>query len=597
MPLHGPVTEGQCIRLGWAEEREFDAITALRNRASVRRQFLDPRPLDPEKNRHWLRQGMRRPLEALLAIRLKPDDVFVGTIGWSHGDAAGGSIELGRVMVDTRALRPYRHRLPIGYPGVAVDAGIALRDFGFGVLALQLIRMVVVENNRLSLRAALAGGARIVRTRLETHPDGSSRKLIDLEFDRDDWVRWAAQQPRIFGDRGHAVRGTADGAKDESAPVPVFRTRVPDEARKRVQRTLDSGWLGYGSECRALEGAFVEKRGGWSLATSSCTSALYLAGRLARRLAREAAAEVIVPAMSFVASAMAFAQAGLRPVIVGVDPSTFLLDVDAVEQAVTRRTKALVVVHLYGQRHPQLERLRAIADAHRLLLVEDCAHRVDLLDPEAPVGDLACYSFNAVKELPAGEGGLIWGRDVEHEAWIRAVSNLGLTVDTMQRVATLRHGDYASLPEPGLKLRSNDVAAALVNGSMQTLAACRAERRDQARAYDRWLARLAPDAQPLSRADDDSFLMYVIRVRAGTREALRGAMADAGVATSVHYPSLTRHPLFGDGRKYAGCMDEDQRIMTLPAFVGLDAGTQRRVVDTLAGALAAGRRDSVQAAD
>jgi dTDP-4-amino-4,6-dideoxygalactose transaminase len=254
-------------------------------------------------------------------------------------------------------------------------------------------------------------------------------------------------------------------------------------------------------------------------------------------------------------------------------------------------------VHLYGQRHPHLERFRALADAHRLLLVEDCAHRVDLLDRGPPIGDLACYSFNAVKELPAGEAGLIWGRDAEHEPWVRAVSNLGLTVDTMQRSATLRHADYASVAEPGLKLRSSDIAAALVNGGIASLAADRAARRDQAATYDRWLAPLAPEVCPLPRADDDSFLMYVIKVDASCREAVRAAMAEHGVATSVHYPSLTRHPLFGDDRRLAGCMDQDRCIVTLPSFPGLDLVRQRRVVDALEAALAASRQQSAQAAD
>ena len=125
--------------------------------------------------------------------------------------------------------------------------------------------------------------------------------------------------------------------------------------------------------------------------------------------------------------------------------------------------------------------MRALADARGLLLIEDCAHRVDLLDREAVVGDLLCYSFNAVKELPAGEGGLLWGCDPAHERWVRAVSNLGLTVDTIERTATPHHADYASIREPGLKLRSNDLAAALVNGGMELLAACRARRQEQFR--------------------------------------------------------------------------------------------------------------------
>jgi dTDP-4-amino-4,6-dideoxygalactose transaminase/RimJ/RimL family protein N-acetyltransferase len=597
MPLHGWVTDGQCVSLGWPEEHEFDAITALRNRATVRRQFLDPKPLDPERNRRWLRDGMNRPREALLAIRLKPDGIFVGTIGWSHGEPEAGSLELGRVMVDTLAVRPYRHRLPLGYPGVAVDAGVAVRDFGFGVLGLRLIRMVVVENNRLSLRAAVAGGGRVVGTRVETRPDGTSRKLIDLEFNCDDWQTWKARPPELIAARrATTAKDTAGG--DQAAPIPVFRTRVSPLARERLQRTLDSGWLGYGPECRALEHAFVEKRGGWSLATSSCTSALYLAGRLARKLAPEGPAEVVVPAVSFVASAVAFAQAGLAPVIADVNSQTLLLDAAAAERAVTPRTRALVVVHLYGQRHPELGRLRALADAHRLLLIEDCAHRLDVLEDRAPVGDLLCYSFNAVKELPAGEGGLLWGRDPEHEAWIRAVSNLGLTVDTMQRSATLRHADYASVAEPGLKLRSSDVAAALVMGGMETLAASRAERRDQARRYDRWLAPLAPEASPLLRADDDSFLMYVIKVPASARDTLRTAMASTGIATSVHYPSLARHPLLGDTRRCTACADEDRRIVTLPSFPGLDTSAQYRVVAALADALAqAGMHRSALAAE
>ncbi|HZW72471.1 MAG TPA: DegT/DnrJ/EryC1/StrS family aminotransferase, partial [Caldimonas sp.] len=343
---------------------------------------------------------MKRPCEALLAIRLKPDGVLVGTIGWSHGDPAAGSLELGRVMVDTLAVRPYRHRLPVGYPGVAVDAGMAVRDFGFSVLGLQLIRMIVVENNRLSLRAAVAGGGRIVGTRAEARPDGGTRKLIDLEFTRDDWLAWKARPPRLVAGRRQAVASA--GGNGDAAPIPVFRTRVSPLARERLQRTLDSGWLGYGPECRALEQRFVDRRGGWALATSSCTSALYLAGRLARRLAPDGPAEVIVPSLSFVASAVAFAQAGLTPVIAEVDPESLLLDVAAAERAITPRTRALVVVHLYGQRHRDLARLRALADAHGLLLVEDCAHRLDVLDDGAPVGDLLCYSFNAVKELPAG---------------------------------------------------------------------------------------------------------------------------------------------------------------------------------------------------
>jgi UDP-4-amino-4-deoxy-L-arabinose-oxoglutarate aminotransferase len=376
------------------------------------------------------------------------------------------------------------------------------------------------------------------------------------------------------------------GARDGNSPIPLFRCSVPPAARARLLATLDSGWLGYGPQCRLLEERFTADRGGWALATSSCTSALYLAGRLVKALAGASQPEIIVPSISFVASGMAFLQAGVLPVIAAVDANDLLLGVDGVRQALTPRTRAILAVHLYGQRCRELPALRALADEHGLLLIEDCAHRIDLLDGAAPLGDLLCYSFNAVKELPGGEGGLLWGRERRHESWVRPVSNLGLAVDTMQRAAALRHGDYAFAAEPGLKLRSNDIAAALVDSAIDALPASRAQRREQFQRYDRLLSAAGADARPIERGDDDSCLMYVIRVAPETRDGVRAAMACAGVATSVHYPSLARHPLFGNEQPGACCGDQDECIVTLPTFAELTADDQRRVVDALASALA-----------
>jgi dTDP-4-amino-4,6-dideoxygalactose transaminase len=282
---------------------------------------------------------------------------------------------------------------------------------------------------------------------------------------------------------------------------------------------------------------------------------------------------------------MAFLQAGVRPVIADVDADGLLLGQDGVRRALTSRSRALLAVHLYGQRCDELPALRAMADEHGLLLIEDCAHRIDLLDGTPPLGDLLCYSFNAVKELPGGEGGLLWGRDRRHEAWVRPVSNLGLAVDTMQRTAELRHADYEFAAESGLKLRSNDVAATLVNAAIETLPASRVKRREQFQRYDRLLSAIGAKVQPIERRDDDSCLMYVVRVAPEMRDPVRAAMAAAGVATSVHYPSLARHPLFGNGRPDGCCGDEDKRVITLPTFAELTPDDQRRVVDALAFAL------------
>jgi dTDP-4-amino-4,6-dideoxygalactose transaminase len=364
--------------------------------------------------------------------------------------------------------------------------------------------------------------------------------------------------------------------------------------RRRLERTLDSGWIGYGPECRALEAVFTARRGGWALATSSCTSALYLAGRLIHRSSEADVPEIIVPAVTFVASAVAFLQAGVRPVLADVDPQTLLLEPSALRRVLTPSTRALLVVHLYGQRHPDLSGLRAFADRHGLLLIEDCAHRVDLLDAAPPLGDLLCYSFNAVKELPGGDGGLLWGRYPEHEDCAREASNVGLAVDTMQRAASLRHADYAFGAMPGLKLRSNDIAASLVNAALEHLPEWRSERRQQFRLYDRWLSPLMPLVEPLRRHADDSCLMYVIKVPAASRDHIRAQLAQARIATSVHYPSLAWHPLLGASARGAGCDSEDERLVTLPTFLGLSAEHVARIAGELERAL---RQERVRATD
>jgi hypothetical protein len=104
-------------------------------------------------------------------------------------------------------------------------------------------------------------------------------------------------------------------ASTPKTPIPVFRPHVPAAVRRRLERALDSGWLGYGPECLALESAFTSRHGGWALATSSCTSALYLAGRLIHASSDVDQPEIIVPAVTFVASAVAFLQAGVKPVL------------------------------------------------------------------------------------------------------------------------------------------------------------------------------------------------------------------------------------------------------------------------------------------
>ncbi|MEO8132741.1 MAG: DegT/DnrJ/EryC1/StrS family aminotransferase [Betaproteobacteria bacterium] len=366
--------------------------------------------------------------------------------------------------------------------------------------------------------------------------------------------------------------------------IPLFHSLTTAAAQRRALAVLASGWLGYGPQCLALERRFAGANDGWALATNSCTSALYLCALLCRANQDDRdAPEVVVPTMTFISSAMAFAHAGYRVRVADVDPASLTLTAQTAAGLITARTRAIVVVHLYGQRAPDLAALRALADRHGVALIEDCAHRIDLADAAPRLGDYACFSFNAVKELPGGEAGMLWARDPALEARARAISNAGLGIDTMQRTARMQHRDYRFSDETGLKLRSNDIAAALVLGALDEWPAALLLRQRQFARYDELLAPFAPDVVPMRRDANDSFLMYVVRAR--RRGPLREALAARRIATSIHYPCLARHPHFAaDADPRASDERIDGTIVTLPTALALTEESQQRVAAAIADA-------------
>lgn len=364
--------------------------------------------------------------------------------------------------------------------------------------------------------------------------------------------------------------------------IPVYRTPTVPEVEESLEGCLRSGWWGYGPACHALEEQFTREHGGWALATSSCTSSLHMAAKLLHRSPQD---EVVVPAITFVSTAMAFLSAGFKVRIADVNPETLMADAATIEPLINGNTRAVVVVHLYGQRAP-VEEVRALCDRRGAAMVEDCAHRLGL-DDGGPAGDYACYSFNAVKEAPCGEGGLLWGRDADSELCARALSNLGLTADTWQRSSNPKHADYNFSASVGLKLRLNDISATIVNVMLRHRVRLREAREAVFRRYDAALSEAGPFLSLMKRTAGDSFLMYVMKVSGPGRDRLRTALAAAGVATSTHYPSLSKHPLFREaGGRCPVAESAAERVITLPCFPDLTPDDQACVVRTIKEAVA-----------
>jgi dTDP-4-amino-4,6-dideoxygalactose transaminase len=267
--------------------------------------------------------------------------------------------------------------------------------------------------------------------------------------------------------------------------------------------------------------------------------------------------EVLTPAFSFVASATTIQMVGARAVFVDIEPQTFALDVAAAERAITPRTRAIVAVHLYGHPAP-MDRVQALARAHRLAVVEDAAQAVGASWAGRPVGgwgDLTCLSFYPTKNLGAcGDGGMVLtDRD-----------------DLAERLRRLRHhgdvGRYQHV-ELGYCSRLDELQAALLRVKLRRLEAWTERRRALAARYQARLAGLElalPVERPQAR-----HIYHLFTVRHPQRDAFVKALADLGVATAVHYPlPVPGQPAFGGGgeREFPEAWRAAREVVSLPCF-------------------------------
>jgi len=356
--------------------------------------------------------------------------------------------------------------------------------------------------------------------------------------------------------------------------IPLYRPPILTHANKALNDCFLSGWWGYGLACKELENRFTKQRGGWALATSSCTSALYIIARLLQQSPND---EIIVPAITWVSSAMAFLAAGFKVKVADVSPFDLMINLETIKPLVTKKTRAIVVVHLYGQ-EANVKQIGEFCKSNNIIMIEDCAHRIDI--ENTPLSDYCCYSFNTVKEIPCGEGGLIWSRKLDEENKARTISYLGMEVNTWERTSNTKHNDLVFSNSTGLKLQLHDLGASIANAMFASSKDSLNKRKKIFENYDNLLEDLLPKITLLNRNTSDSYLMYVIILNEMQRESVRDRMSLDGISTSVHYPSLSRHPLIEKSVTPIADM-YSENILTLPCFPDLDFSEQHQVVQSL----------------
>lgn len=366
--------------------------------------------------------------------------------------------------------------------------------------------------------------------------------------------------------------------------LPFSPPAIGDEERAEVMDTLRSDWITTGPKTKAFEAKLRDYFGAPAVVgLNSCTAGLHV-GLLA--LGVGPGDEVLVPSMTFCATANVVEHVGAKPVLVDVSPDTLNLDPEAAVRAITPRTKAILPVHYAG--HPaDLGALFALAERHGLQVMEDAAHAISARYRGALVGsrsNLAAFSFYATKNITTSEGGCLTG-DPELVERARVFGHHGMNRDAWKRFD--KSGSwYYEVVLPGFKYNMTDIQAALGLHQLDRLEAFQRRRREVVAAYGARLGRLGCLELPVERPEvASSWHLYVLRLRPDQLRIDRGAVIEElkarQIGTSVHYLPVHMHPYYREkyGYQPGDCpvaADAFGRMLSLPLHPGL---TDRDVAD------------------
>ncbi len=380
---------------------------------------------------------------------------------------------------------------------------------------------------------------------------------------------------------------------EQSKPVwriPLADVDLGPEEEAAVLDVLHRGWLSMGEVTAEFEAEFAALTGArHALAVTNCTAALHLAGLA---LGWEPGDEVIVPSLTFVATANAVRYTGATPIFADIiSESDFSLSAEDVAERITPRTKAIIVVH-YAGHAADMPAIMALAERHGLAVVEDVAHAPGAdLDGRATGtwGDIGCFSFFANKNMTTGEGGMVTTNDDELAVRLRLLRSHGMTSLTWDR-----HKGHAwsyDVVAPGYNYRIDEVRAAIGRVQLAKVTSANQRRRALDALYRELLPAVVPELgvpYATTRGTPACHLRPVLLPEGADRQRFMDEMKARGIQTSIHYPPIHRFSYYQDmtgGATLPLTELVGAREVTLPLYPALTTADVESVVAAVAEAL------------
>ena len=385
---------------------------------------------------------------------------------------------------------------------------------------------------------------------------------------------------RLAIDGGTPVRGQM---------LPYGHQTVEDADIQAVVETLRSGWLTTGPKIREFEHAFAKFVGaGEAVAVSSGTAALHAAMHV---LGVGPGDEVIVPTLTFAASANCVVYQGAAPIFVDIDPETLLIDPVEVEAKITPRTRAIIAVDYAGQ-PCDYDALRQLATRYNLALVADACHALGGNYKGRSVGtlaDLNVFSLHPVKAMTTGEGGVVTTEGFETAHLMRRFRNHGITSDHFERE---QQGSWLyEMVDLGYNYRLNDFQCALGISQLNRLSHWVERRQAIASRYDQVLAGFPEVMTQRVRSEvRHAYHLYVVRIASARlmadRARIFAALRAEGIGVNVHYLPVHLHPYYREqfGTGVGLCPKAEaayEEILSLPIFPGMNDKDVDDVIEAL----------------
>jgi len=372
--------------------------------------------------------------------------------------------------------------------------------------------------------------------------------------------------------------------------VPFFRPSIGEEEISAIALCLRSGWLTSGPKTAEFEQRFAAYLGGdlHAVAVNSATAALHLG---LEALGVGPGDQVILPSLTFTATAEVVRYLGAQPVLVDVDSSTLCISTDCVEAAISPKTKVILPVHFAG-RMSDMTTLQAIAANNSLFILDDAAHALPAHHKGAIVGKagshVTAFSFYANKTMTTGEGGMLVTADPAIAARARTMRLHGIDRDVFNRFTDPSASWVYDVVAPGYKYNLTDIASTLGLVQLKRVDDFCRIRTERARYYNSAFADL-PLILPPGPAEGDlhSWHLYIVQLTADasiSRDDFILALKEEGIATSVHYRPLHKMTVWKPFCDPAAFPQADlifSRSVSLPLFMDMTDTEQARVIEVV----------------